>query len=262
VSRLLLTVDFDGTVVRGDAPVRCYARLVAEAMRAGAAESFLDAVGHFLAHGAAAAADLDDPAQAAALRGAMDAWEAVRDLAACHGLPPQAVDDAFTRCRDRMVAPSCEVGLVLPLMDALAGLRPRARIMLVTNSPQASMLPLLDRLGIASSFDDIVTGARKPGGLRRLVQCRLAADAPGQPWRLFSLGDHYRNDIEPAIQAGAAAGYIDRFGRADGPATARAARAEDLLPALRAWADNPAAAARPPAQHPADRPDRTPERGP
>jgi hypothetical protein len=38
------------------------------------------------------------------------------------------------------------------------------------------------------------------------------------------------------MAVGARAGYIDRFGRADGPATVTAAVVEDILPGIASWA--------------------------
>jgi FMN phosphatase YigB (HAD superfamily) len=240
VSAPLLVVDFDGTVCRGDAPVRFYAAVIADSMPAGDARDFLGAIERYLSDGPAAAAASTDTVEAAALREAVDSWGAVLSLAARgYDVPAEVIGQAFTRCREWMIDPDCAVEVVEPLLDTLADLRGDARIVLVTNSPRDSMLPLLRRLGILDAFDDIVAGAGKPDGLRRFLQRSLGPDLRARPWRLFSIGDHYRNDIEPAVELGAAAGYIDRFGRADGPATARARRAEDLLPVLRAWAADP-----------------------
>jgi FMN phosphatase YigB (HAD superfamily) len=240
VSPPLLVVDFDGTVCRGDAPVRYYAAVIADSMPPPDAREFLGAIERYLSDGPAAAAACTDTVAAAALREAVDSWGAVLSLAARgYAVPAEVIEQAFARCREWMIDPACAVELVTPLLDTLAELRGDARIVLVTNSPRDSMLPLLRRLGILDAFDDVVAGAGKPDGLRRFLQRSLGPDLRARPWRLFSIGDHYRNDIEPAVELGAAAGYIDRFGRADGPATARARRAEDLLPVLRAWAADP-----------------------
>jgi FMN phosphatase YigB (HAD superfamily) len=124
-------------------------------------------------------------------------------------------------------------------MDELARIRDLATILLVTNSPELGLKPLLGRLGVTTAFDEVIASTRKPDGLRRLLQRRLGSDLRTRPWRAFSLGDHYRNDIQPAVEIGAPAGYVDRYGRDDGPATASASRVEDLLPTLRGWAADP-----------------------
>ena len=229
--------------MRSDAPVRYYAAQIAALMPAAAAARYQAALEEYLAAGPAAAASSTDAAEAAALAGAIDSWEAARDLGLCHGVSRSAMTEAFTRCREWMIGPDCDVGLVEAVVDTLAGLRAGARVTLVTNSPEISMLPLLRRLGILGCFDEIVAGARKPAGMRSFLDRSLSAGVRGQSWRIFSLGDHYRNDIEPAVRIGAATGYIDRYGRADGPATARARVVEELLPALCSWAADPRATA-------------------
>jgi FMN phosphatase YigB (HAD superfamily) len=239
VSAPLLIVDFDGTVCRGDAPVRYYAARIAESLPPADGRDFLAAAERYLASGPASAAGAADTVEAAALRESVDSWGAVLSLAARrYEVPGPVIEQAFAQCREWMIDPACPVELVGPLMETLADLRRDVTIVLVTNSPHDSMVPLLDRLGIAGAFDDLVAGTGKPDGLRRFLQ-RVPPDLRARPWRLFSVGDHYRNDIEPAVEIGAAAGYVDRYGRADGPATARARRVEDLLPVLRAWAADP-----------------------
>jgi FMN phosphatase YigB (HAD superfamily) len=236
LSERLIAVDFDGTVVRGDAPVRYYGAQIAAGLPGPAAARYRAALDQYLSAEPAAAAGRADPAEAAALAGAIDSWEAARDLGLCHGVSMAAIKAAFASCREWMIGPECDVGLAAPVIDALASLRAHARITLVTNSPEESMLPLLRRLGILDCFDQIVAGAGKPAGMRSFLDRSLADGLGGEGWRIFSLGDHYRNDIEPAVRIGAATGYIDRYGRADGPASARGRIAEDVLPALRAWA--------------------------
>lgn len=241
---LLLVVDLDGTLYRGDAPVRRYAALIAATLPPASAQAYLAALERYLASGPAAAAGSADAAEAAALREAVDAWGAAALLAArCHGVRAETTHAAFLASREWIATPECSVELVTPLVQALAELRAAATITLVTNSPDLALAGFLAKLGVAGCFDQIVAGAGKPDGLRRLLRCHLGAD-PAEPWRVFSIGDHYRNDIAPAVGIGAAAGYIDRFGRADGPATATAATAEGLLPALRAWAADPQTTAR------------------
>jgi FMN phosphatase YigB (HAD superfamily) len=140
-----------------------------------------------------------------------------------------------------MLDPACELEVVAPLVETLTALRGSVRVLLATNSPRPGLEELLDRMGVAAAFDDLAPGAKKPDGLRRLLQRELGADLLDRPWRLFSLGDHYFNDLAPAVEIGAAAGYIDRFGRADGPATAQAPVVEKLLPAIHAWVADPRA---------------------
>ncbi|PYC74478.1 hypothetical protein C7C46_23990 [Streptomyces tateyamensis] len=230
----IIVSDFDGTVYRSDEPIRFYARQVAATLAGTEATRFLDVFERYLAEGVAAAEGTDDPAEAALLRAAEDGWGVVQALADGHRIDPDTVQRAFLASRVHMLDESCVLELVEPLIEQYAALRGEVRIVLATNSPAEGLAPLLARMGLAEAFDEVVPGAAKPVGLRRWMEAHLV-DRPAE--LLFSIGDHYRNDIEPAAALGAATGYIDRFGRADGPATATGDRAEDLLPALTAWAD-------------------------
>ena len=241
---LLLVVDFDGTVYRGDDPVRRYAGRISESLPSEQVERYLDAFERYLAEGVASAKHSTDTVEAAALRESVDAWGAAQNLARrCYDVPSDAIEVAFGRTREDMLDPSCELEVVTPLVDELAALRGAVRVVLATNSPRPGIEALLARTGVAEAFDDVVPGAAKPDGLRRLLRRELGEDLRARPWRVFSLGDHYYNDLAPAVEIGGAAGYIDRFGRADGPATAQAPVVERLLPAIHAWVADPRSAA-------------------
>jgi FMN phosphatase YigB (HAD superfamily) len=231
--RPILVTDFDGTVYRGDDPVRCYARHVAAGLPTAQALPLLDTFERYLAAGVAAADTAPDPHAAGLLRRAQDAWGLVQLLALDLGVPEPVTQQAFLASRVHMLQEDCGLDVVAPLVELFAELRGEVRVVLATNSPAEGLAPLLDRMGLTGAFDEVVAGAGKPAGLRAWMARALA----GRPASgLFSLGDHYRNEIEPAVAIGAATGYIDRFGRADGPATATAARVEDLLPAISSWA--------------------------
>ncbi|RAG87554.1 hypothetical protein DN069_00745 [Streptacidiphilus pinicola] len=237
--RPILVSDFDGTVYRGDDPVRHYARQVAAALPREEAGGLLDTFERFLAEGIAAAGSAATPAEARALRAAQDGWGLVQLLAADLGLAEAVTQQAFLDSRIHMLDEACALDVVEPLVAHFAALRGdgRVRVVLATNSPPEGLAPLLVRMGLTDAFDEVVPAAGKPAGLRSWM-ARALGGRPASA--LFSLGDHYRNEIEPAVAIGAATGYIDRFGRADGPATATAERVEDLLPALTTWALAPA----------------------
>jgi FMN phosphatase YigB (HAD superfamily) len=245
VAELLLVVDFDGTVYRGDDPVRYYARRVAETLAPAEAEAMLSSFERYLVHGVRAAASCTDMVEAAALRESYDAWGAAWHLAQrVYGVGWEVSEAAFLASRAYMLEAACELEPVGELLDTVRSLRGRVRTVLATNSPAAGLDAVLDRLGVAGLFDAVRSGVGKPDGLRRYLREELGPDPCAAAWRIFSVGDHYRNEIEPAAEIGAGSGYIDRFGRADGPATAVAAAAEGVLPTLLAWADDPQAVVR------------------
>jgi FMN phosphatase YigB (HAD superfamily) len=232
----LLVTDFDGTLYRGDAPLWHYAQRAAHRLAAGEARELLDGLDRYLGRGAVE------------LPEAIDGWEAVAVLGRRHGLDEAALQSAFSETRDYMAGPGCELEVPSAYAELLVRLRAEGvRVVLATNSPADGLDALLRRLDVLPLLDRVVAGTGKPAGLERLLRCELglptaAADAPVDPQaaadgaRLLVIGDHWRNDIEPGLRLGAVSAYIDRFGRADGPAHAIAPRVEDLLESLRNWA--------------------------
>jgi FMN phosphatase YigB (HAD superfamily) len=229
-----LLVDLDGTLYRGDGPVRAYADGVAATLSEADWKSFLSIVDEYLANGVGEHTEPE-------LLAATDGWEAVQRLATLRfDVGRTELDAAFLNSRAALAGP--ELGVEVPggLLDTLAALRPSTRIVLATNSPPLGLAALLTRIGAGEAFDEIIDSAAKPVGLPRILAA--IAEEVGvrdQPWRIFSMGDHWPNDIAPAREFGASTGYVDRFGRADGPADAIAPTVEGILPAIAAWADDP-----------------------
>jgi len=228
----ILVLDMDGTLYHGDSPIRDYAAHAAAGLTPDQAEEVR--------------AELDRYLSGSAPRtGAVDGWEAVAALALRYGVTQAALDTAFLASRaglaDGRNAVAVPDGLAA-LMDTLRG---RYRLVLATNSPADGLPELLDRIGMTGAFDEVISSTGKPAGLRALLRRLLAETGYAEaPWHAFSIGDHWRNDIAPALDAGAITGYVDRFERSDGPAHVRAATVTALLPAIAAWADDPAGFAR------------------
>jgi FMN phosphatase YigB (HAD superfamily) len=233
--QLVLVTDFDGTLYRGDAPVRYYAQRAGRRLAADARRELLDGLDRYLDQGAPA------------LPEAVDGWEAVAALGRRHGLGGAALDSAFAETRAYMAGPGCALEVPAGYARALAGLRAEGvRVVLATNSPAEGLDALLRRLEVLPLLDEVVAGTGKPAGLERLLRRELepgpgsgpeSGPEPGPGGAsVLVIGDHWRNDVEPGLRVGAVGVYIDRFGRADGPAHATAPLVEDLLDTVRSWA--------------------------
>lgn len=222
----ILVVDLDGTLYRGDGPVRVYAEGLARAVAPDDGRALVRDVEQFLA---------GNPAEY--LRGSSDAWVAARRAADRRGVSDDAISPAFLAARAALADGTCLVENPAGLVEALDQLAGRVTRILVTNSPDDGLPELLVRLGATDVFDRVVSSAHKPYGLRDLLP-GLVRSLPA-PHRLLSLGDHWRNDLEPAIELGATAFYVDPFDRREGPAHAHARRVEELLPLLADWSTDP-----------------------
>jgi FMN phosphatase YigB (HAD superfamily) len=234
----VLVTDFDGTLYRGDAPIRRYAELAAERMDGPSGRVLLDGVDFFLAEGA----------PGSAVPAAVDGWEAVARLALRYGLGQAGLEAAFLATRAWMATDACVLEVPSGYAGLMAELRADGvRVVLATNSPAEGLDPLLRRLDLLPLVDEVVSGTGKPVGLHRLLLrlLRRESGTVGAPERVLVVGDHWRNDVEPGLLLGTATAYIDRFGRADGPADAVAPRIEGLLDPLRKWSAGALAGTRP-----------------
>ncbi len=98
--------------------------------------------------------------------------------------------------------------------------------MLVTNAPVDGIEPVLARLGLEGVLDETIGDAGKPCGMPAALDRLLSALPPAA---LLSVGDVWRNDLEPA------AAIVDRFERGEGSPTFRGRTLEALLPDIERW---------------------------
>lgn len=231
-----LVWDLDGTLYRGTAACLHYARGIAETLPAARREEYLDSVERFLAgNGGVAAAD---------------GWEAAVVLAGGPGGASRAFGEQFARSRDFMLTDACELTVPSGLRALLERVAGEARRVLVTNTPSYGVMPLLDRLELTTLLDEIVCDSDKP---RRFdVRLTALADVLGiAPRSILSIGDHFANDIAPAVAAGCGTAYVDPFGVGpSGRADFSATRLEELLEPIEAWVDEQPASEPAPAVAP------------
>lgn len=224
--RAVLVFDLDGTLYRGTAACLHYAQGIAATLDPAARAGYLRAVERFLRAG--------EGVEAA------DGWEAAVLLAGGARGASRAFAEPFARTRAFMLTDACELEVPDGLVELLERSAGTARRVLVSNTPSYGVMPLLNRLGLAERLDEIVCDAAKP---HRFAE-RLAAYAEIeglQPRAVLSIGDHFVNDIAPALEAGCATAYVDPFGVGPrGRADLEAPRLEALLGELEAWLDEPA----------------------
>lgn len=208
-ARRVVVLDFDGTVAVGDEPVLAYFRGVA----------------------GPAAEELFAP-WAASGTGFRDGYALVADWARRNGVEESARSAAYAASRDALHSGRAAV-TAPPGLAALLRSRPAdVRCVLVTNAPVDGIEPVLDRLGLSGQVDELIGDAGKPRGMPAILTSLLGDLAPD---RLLSVGDVWRNDLEPAAAIGAATAFIDRFGLGEGSPTFRGRSLEELLPDIERW---------------------------
>jgi FMN phosphatase YigB (HAD superfamily) len=213
--------DLDGTVYRSAEACRYYGRCIASELAAERRDAYLAALDGYLAG--------DGGVEAS------DGWEAAVVLAGGPRGASRAYADAFARTRAFMLTDECKLEVPDGLPELLERSTGRARHVLMSNTPAFGVMPLLERLGVLGLFDEIVCHAQKPERFTaRLGSLARVHDVPHAS--VLSIGDHYVNDIAPALALGCVAAYVDPFRVGPtGRATFEARRIEELLPAIQAW---------------------------
>lgn len=208
-ARRIVVLDFDGTVAVGDEPVLAYFRAVAGPQADGLFAPW-----------------------AATGEGYRDGYALVADWAARNGVEESARSAGYAASRAALHSGEAAVTAPAGLADLLRSRPDDVRCVLVTNAPVDGIDPVLERLGLSGLLDELVGDAGKPTGMPEIL-ASLLGDLP--PDRLMSIGDIWRNDLEPAAAIGAATAFIDRFGLGEGSPTFRARTLEGLLPDIERW---------------------------
>lgn len=218
---MVLLFDLDGTLYRGTAHMERYARELQRALPTEERSAFLREAEAYLAG--------DDPAPG------YDDWDSLARIARRYAADPAGMQQAFLRTRRFMMSDRCPLEVPDGLAAFLEAAGPVAYRIAMSNSPTSSVDPLLRRLGLLTHLDRTEPSAHKPHGLaERVYRVLESVSLVGVP--LLSIGDHLRNDIEPAREAGWDTAYIrSRPDFPVGPATFQGPSLESLLPDLERW---------------------------
>jgi FMN phosphatase YigB (HAD superfamily) len=217
----VLVWDLDGTLYRSAVACLHYAQGIAETLDEPARAPYVEAMERYLSGAGGVEA--------------CDGWEAAVVLAGGGRGASRAYGDAFARTREFMLSDACALEVPEGLRELLERVASRARRVLVTNTPSFGVMPLLERLDLLGSFDEISCDSAKPN--RFEIRLQAFADVNGvAPQNVLSIGDHFVNDIQPALNVGCTAAYLDPFGVGpSGRAQLEAPRFEDLLEPIETW---------------------------
>lgn len=163
-----------------------------------------------------------------------DMWWLPAALAAHYGVGPDQRQQAFLATRDFMSSGNYRITPIAGVSDLLARLRASGRTLIaMTNSPPETTRDVLAQLGLTNAFAQVQPLADKPAGLTRFLH------SASLPRPILSVGDNYVNDIEPTLEAGASALYIDRYDLSLGEGQPRCARVHSAA-AMVAWLEREA----------------------
>lgn len=140
-----------------------------------------------------------------------DPWGLIAALARDAGIAADALQVAFTATRAQMASAAFEMAPIEGLRDAVLALKAQRRhVMLATNSPQVHTEDMLHKLQLDDVFDEVVFAAQKPQQITALFK-RWLAEFGLRPACAVSIGDHFQNEIHPAIALGMQTVYIDAY---------------------------------------------------
>lgn len=136
-----------------------------------------------------------------------DFWGLADVLATHAGVARDERSAAFFATRASMMEDGYDMPSQPGLHEILSELRDTGSLLIaVSNSPEPSVSRVVQLLGVERYFHQVVASAHKPAGLKDLL-AEHAANGP-----LLCVGDNFVNDIEPALERGCRAVYIDRHG--------------------------------------------------
>lgn len=219
-------LDFDGTICRGDAPVRDYAQAVAADLDDVDAHRLTAAIDAFLTG-----------SESVVIHDAKDGYDAVTRLALRAGLDRDHVRDAFLNTRQKLTDGELPIEIPANLTSFLHKVSVNARTVVVTNAPKAGLDKILERMGVGHLIDSAIGDAGKPDRMPTIVDALLSdIDAGQMPWRLLSAGDIWENDLRVPWERGCVTAYVDRFSLNHGRPSAAGGTIEELYKPIRHWA--------------------------
>ncbi|GAB3190468.1 HAD family hydrolase [Nesterenkonia suensis] len=262
----LLLLDFDGTVCLGDDPVLSYAaRVDATLAERGQPIWVHDAVTRALATddllvdeiayddaGAPLGVEQEVRRQTTAEEVAhsahpvswpvQDGYQLVQLLARQAGLSDVEAGRAFLGGREDLRArglTSTDIQAPEGLAELLDEVRRAAVVVLVTNAPAGAFAPWLEALDLVGAFDAVINDARKPLGMPDALRRACAVEnqeSPIAPGQVLSVGDIWRNDLEPVGDLGGTTLLIDRFHTGLGDPDHRVGSFIEAAQIIRTWA--------------------------
>lgn len=140
-----------------------------------------------------------------------DPWGIYGNIARYYGISADALQAAFLETRSRMQSTDF-------IMTGMPGLRPAidklgrygVHFALATNSPEPDSRAILGKLGLTGAFERAVFNANKQVRAKEHFQ-RFSEQFEVPLTATCSIGDHYRNEIRPAVELGMMTVCIDRY---------------------------------------------------
>ncbi len=191
----IVVFDFDGTLTSGISHYIYCANIIADNLEPSDANAFLEEVN-------------------SSFNGKIpfigeDGWDLLNRISLRYS-DKGLFDNAFHQTRKNMILNIHKGDLSEKVIDLLKEVHSQCTTALASNSPEEYVKGYLDRLDLWRYFDYVRFSARKPDGLIELVSSIAPGTDPSN-LKVLSVGDHYINDIQPALRMNWDTAFINPF---------------------------------------------------
>ncbi|MCL4451991.1 MAG: HAD family hydrolase [Candidatus Thermoplasmatota archaeon] len=213
--------DFDGTIIQGDQPYYRCAEIISKQLPSSVVEPFLSKVKAALTH------SMPFPGE--------DGWSMLYNLSSNY-ITRDEFSAAFHLTRREMLEDEKMTYMPDAVKVLLESLKKSAILVLASNSPAAYVEPVVRRYSLDDYFSYIRPGAAKPAGFEPMVRQVIENEKLDRGYKVLSVGDHYTNDIMPAVKLGWDGAYVNPYGLAPKESTVSGGSIEELSPWIIDWA--------------------------
>jgi|YelNatPaOPRAMG01_1025707.scaffolds.fasta_scaffold10065_6 FMN phosphatase YigB (HAD superfamily) len=218
--RKVVVFDFDGTVIQGDQPYYRCAEIIAQQIPSSEADAFLSRVRAALSH------SIPFPGE--------DGWNLLSNLSREY-ISSDAFRAAFHETRKEMLEKEEMIYMPDSVTLLLRRIKPYAVLALASNSPPAYVEPVVRRYSLDSYFSYVRPSAQKPAGFEYMVRQIISNEKLPDDCKILSVGDHYINDILPAVESGWDGAFVNPFGLDPRKSTVSARTIEELSDWIIDW---------------------------
>ena len=143
-----------------------------------------------------------------------DPWWISMSIAAHYGMDYQTSYGAFLETREYMMGPEFVMQPIQGFKEVLQGLKNKADLVLLTNSPEPDSEAILQKLGLEKMFSlKIFNGEKPTKTMERFKQIKDHFNVSYH--EITSIGDNWINEIRPVKSLGCSTIFIDSHGLGD-----------------------------------------------
>lgn len=217
----IVVFDFDGTVILGDQPYYRCAEIISKQLNSSDADAFLLKVKAALTH------SIPFPGE--------DGWNLLSNLSREY-ISSDAFRIAFHETRKEMLENDGMTYMPDSVKLLLKRIKPYAVLALASNSPPPYVEPVVRKYSLDSYFSYVRPSAQKPAGFHQMVMQIINQEKLPENCRVLSIGDHYINDILPAVESGWDGAFVNPFRLDPRKSTISAENIESLSDWITDWA--------------------------